>query len=81
MAEQKEAFKKYTPSLHTVRRIVIKDNIEKLGALYRPYMDLFEMSRVARYDCNDPSNCNYGQAEDYLNDIKTEYSKLVSLPS
>lgn len=63
-------------SQHYVRRKVMLDHDDIFGKIYNPYQSLYEMSRVARYDCNSPNSHDIGGAEKNLEDVKKECTKL-----
>ena len=66
-----------TNSGHHVRKRLMLDNKNIFKDIYNPYQNLYEMSRVARYDCNAPYEHSYGYSEFYLNEVKTGFKKLL----
>jgi hypothetical protein len=52
---------------HQLRRKLMRMNFQDI---YNPYSNLYEMSRIARYDCHTPRSYNWGDAEMYLDSVR-----------
>jgi len=61
-------------SEHQIRKKLIKTNFQQI---YNPYINLYEMSRAARYDCHAPTAHNWEKAEIFLDGVKTGCEALV----
>jgi len=61
-------------SEHQIRKKLIKTNFPQI---YNPYINLYEMSRTARYECHAPVAHNWVDAEFYLDGVKAGCEALV----
>jgi hypothetical protein len=64
-------------SEHVVRTTLIYFNPDIFDEISKPYGTLYEMSRVARYDCHDTPCNDYVDAEVCLSEIKRSYKKIT----
>ena len=59
---------------HTARNRTMKT---VFGKLYRPYLALYEMSRIARYECHAPDSHDWNNAKTNLDGVKTECKAIT----
>ena len=64
-------------SEHVVRNKLLFNNPHIFNDMYIPYGTLYEMSRVARYDCHDTPCNEYIDAELCLDKIKNLFKKIM----
>ncbi len=67
-----------TNSEHVVRSTLIYNNPDIFDKFYIPYGNLYEMSRIARYNCYETPSNGYIDAEIHLSDIKQAHDKICS---
>jgi len=60
---------------HRTRNSTMRTDFNRI---YGKYARLYQMSKVARYNCHIPNSHKWPLAEKYLADVKNECGKLVS---
>lgn len=64
-------------SEHVFRNLLLKRNRLFFGEMYTPYGNLYERSRMARYNCYLDKVHDFDKADSWLEAVKREYALII----